>query len=370
MDTITLTIPSTVSHISQIITGFLLLKEQGWDVKIVDRSRDAGNPFYDLPVALAEYRGKRLVYDLWDGYQNPDDMRRALEYSDFYFKRSFSAEKNRQVFPEFQEKIHPLGLYYRLTHPKNPINEPLWKAVAKTLTGRAPAVYFVPKVFEGKAERRAGEPVGILFLTQLWDSSDPALSREDNEERRRINEMRIEIIRTLRGRYGDAFVGGLNDTKLSRELAPDLIVPAAYTERRKYIKLVHSCDICIGSMGLYESIGGKTGEYVAAAKAIVNERLHYTPTGDFAKGKNYLAFTTAAECVDAVRYLLDSPEALYAMKCANEAYYRSYLKPEVLVKNTLDVAARETVAALENNLKKSGENLDFCENLHIINPSR
>ena len=61
MDTIEVTIPSQLHHLSQIITGFLLLKEQGWDIKLVDRSRERDFPFHDLPVVLVRYRGKQVI---------------------------------------------------------------------------------------------------------------------------------------------------------------------------------------------------------------------------------------------------------------------------------------------------------------------
>ena len=336
METINVTIPSTIEHLSQIIAGFLLLNPQNWQVELENVSRDPGNPFHDLPVLLARYRGQRIVYDLWDGYQDPENMRKGLENCDFYFKRSFSLEKNQALFPEYAGKIYPLGFNYHVTCPGDPIQEPVWKALVKPLLGRTPDKYFVPEVFEGKAVPKAGEPVKILFLTRLWDSHDPSLPENVNAERRQINESRIEILHTLRSRYGDAFFGGLNDTALSRSLAPELIVPNQYTERKKYLKLLHECDICIGTIGLHESIGWKTGEYVAAAKAIVNETFHYSVPGDFAAGKHYLPFTTGEECIQAVHRLVENPDALYAMKLANADYYRHYLKPEVLVKNSLE----------------------------------
>lgn len=352
METIKLTIPSDIPHISQIITGFLILKEQGWKVEIVDRSKDVANPFYDLPVVLVEYRGKTIVYDLWDGYQNPEGIRKGLDVCDFYFKRSFSAEKNEKLFPDCLEKIYPLGFNYHLTHKDNPINEPAWKAMIKPLLGRAPDKYFVPEVFEGRAKEKQGGTVKILFLTRLWDSKDPAESKEANEERAFINETRIHIIRTLKERYGDAFLGGLNDTPVSRELAPELIVAAKYTERKKYVQLLHESDICIGTMGLHESIGWKTAEYVAAAKAIVNEYFRYSVPGDFREGENYLTFATAEECIAAVQKLVEDPALLYHMKKNNEVYYRSYLKPEVLVQNSLKMADRLINTAEKKYLKK------------------
>lgn len=334
MEKLTLWVESQVSHMGQIITGCLMLKEQGRDVEIIDNSKKQKN---FSPMIRAEYRGKRIIYDLGDGYNVFDDIQTGLDNCDFYFKRSYSEEKNRQLLHGYEGKMFPLGLYFRVTHPQSPINEPLWKAIVKTMMGKASARYFVPKVFVGQPEQEGDRHPRILFLTQLWNDHEPGFSEEENRERTYINQMRIDIIRALRQRYGDSFIGGLNDNALSRAWAPDLIMPAEYTERKRYLKLVHSCDICIGSMGLFESIGGKTGEYVAAAKAIVNERLHYTVTGDFAEGKNYLSFETVEECLAAVQRLVEDPELRFAMKQANAEYYQKYLRPDILVKNTLDL---------------------------------
>lgn len=341
MRKVKLWVESQVSHVGQIITGFLMLKDQGWDVEIIDNSKVQPGFYHGVPMIRAEYRGKRIVYDLGDGYNVPEDIMTGLDDCDFYFKRSFSPEKNRMLLRGFEEKMYPLGLYFRVTHKRNPINEPLWKALLKPLMGKASARYFVPEVFAGTPEQEGDRPVRILFLTQLWNDHEPGFSEEENRERTYINQMRIDIIRALRERYGDAFIGGLNDSALSRAWAPDLIMPAEYTERKRYLKLVHSCDVCIGSMGLFESIGGKTGEYVAAAKAIVNERLHYTVTGGFTEGKHYLSFETVEECLDAVQRLVEDPQLRFAMKQANADYYRDYLRPDVLVKNTLDLVDKK-----------------------------
>lgn len=340
METIRFTIPSKVYHISQIATGFHVLKKQGWPVEIIDRTRDRENPFYDLPVAMAEYRGKKILYDLWDGYQNPADMEKCLAWCDVYFKRSFSAEKNARLFPQYQEKMFPLGFNYHVTYPASPVNEPKLKSLLKPLMGKAPEPYFVPKVFEGTPRRTQPKDVKILFQAQLWDHRDPDLSPEMAEECAYINSTRIAIVRALKQTYGEQFFGGLRDSALAREMAPELIQPEKYTERRKYLKLVHSCDICIGTMGLHESIGWKTAEYIAAAKAIVNENFHYTVTGDFAEGKHYLAFATAEECIGAVRTLVESTDKRYEMQAANAEYYQNYLKPEVLVKRTLELVEK------------------------------
>ena len=99
MDKIRLIIPSRAKHCNEVITGALMLRQQGWDVELVDHSRE-DSPFRSLPVVQAEYRGKKLLYDTWDGYHDLKGMRLGLDWCDYYFKRSFSQAKNQELFPE------------------------------------------------------------------------------------------------------------------------------------------------------------------------------------------------------------------------------------------------------------------------------
>ena len=94
-------------------------------------------------------------------------------------------------------------------------------------------------------------------------------------------------------------------------------------------------DICIGSTGLWDSIGWKTGEYVAAARAVVNERFVYEVPGGFREGVNYLGYASAEECVAQVDLLMRCPDAVQRMKEANAAYYREWLRPDALVGQVL-----------------------------------
>lgn len=331
MEKVKVWIPSRCEHSQQITTGFLMLKEKGWDVEIMDVSAE-NTLFSGTSFIQAEYKGKKIIYDVMDGYYAPKVIQAGLNWADFYFKRSFSAEKNAVFFPEDQHKIFPLGFNYHMTYKNCPDTDPGWKILIRKILGR----YYVPSVFEGHATAPKGKP-RIIFFTRLWDVNEPGLTEALQEERRIINKTRIDILRVMKQRYGDMFVGGLNDVPLSREMAPELIVSDRYTKRRNYIALLHTCDICIGSMGLHESIGWKTGEYVAAAKAIVNETFRYSVPGDFLPGKNYLKYDTAEECIAAVQTLVEDPQLLLAMKTANEEYYRKYLRPDAMIANTLKI---------------------------------
>lgn len=333
METVTLSLKTRIPHVAQIVTGFHRLPDCRMEARC--RFENSGSRHMELAVVEAQYRGRRIVYDVMDGYQRPEAMAELLEGCDFYFKRSFSQERNRALFGSRAEKMYPLGFNYHVTYKGSPVNEPGWKTALKALRGDTPEYYFTPEVFEGVPEYR--EKPRLLFLTRLWDEENPALSRELKQERAGINRSRIEILRALRQAYGPDFVGGLSDNEAARRMAPELIAPQKLTERRAYLEQLRQSDICIGSMGLHGSIGWKNGEYVAASKAVVTERLRYTLPGGYESGKHCLEFDTAGECIRLVGELMADPERVYEMKQRSREYYLRALKPEVLIRNTLDI---------------------------------
>lgn len=344
LEPIKITLLSREPHLSQILTGFTLLaRKRKWELCIEDHSHDESQP-HRSAMAIVSWRGNTMVYDMLDGYQHEDAIRYHLEHCDYYFKRSFSAEKNQAFGLNWQGKMFPLGFNYHVSCRNHPMDKPFWKEEIKRLLGiehnMFSSTYYVPERFE-EIPKLSKVPQ-VLFLTRLWYAGSD-IPQELREERNYINETRIEIIRKLREMEGKIhFVGGLPDTDLARKMAPDLIMPPELTDRKNYLKCLHKSDICIGTMGLHESIGWKTGEYVAAAKAIVNERLRYTVPGEFVPGKHYLEFETSEECLKAVEHLLDHPEKIREMRQANYAYYHMYLRPDKLILNSLQIALQDS----------------------------
>jgi hypothetical protein len=312
---------------------------RGVRLTVEDCSADPSIPFPSVFV-LVEYHGKTLVYDMLDGYQHQESIQYYLQKCDFYFKRSYSKRKNEELGLMDTHKMYPLGFNYHVSCHNHPTDKPAWKEFLKKLMGLEYNNYcstaFSRKAFEAVPQYK-GKKLTVMFSSRLWGESS-GIDEEWNKERRYINHMRIDILRQLKSRNDIRFVGGLTDSELSREMAPDLIIPAELTRRSTYLKQMKKADICIGSMGLFESIGWKTGEYVAAGKAIINERFHYEVPGNFEEGKHYLGFDTAQECIRAVETLLEDPQRVYQMKKTNEKYYKNYLRPDMLIQNTLDIA--------------------------------
>lgn len=323
-------------HLSMLVTGFLILQEQGkvsltW---AVDRKNQRRFPY--VPLLGVYVQGKRILFDMADGYgMSPEELAQAVGQADYYFRRSFSRTCNQKLDGELQKKMYPLGFHYHVSYPGNFVDKAEsfgdWRReLFQLLFNGAFRSYFTPERFE--SEPRQNKPLSVMFYTRLWNPSDmPKLY----DSVVKINQDRIRLVTELKKNYGPRFCGGIQYSGLAVKECKDLIADIRTTKRKNYLELMHQADICIGSTGLHGSIGWKTGEYIAAAKAIVNERFQYEVTGDFREGVNYLPFTEADECLKQVEFLMEDPERVYRMKQANGEYYQNYLKPDRLVANAL-----------------------------------
>jgi glycosyltransferase involved in cell wall biosynthesis len=112
---------------------------------------------------------------------------------------------------------------------------------------------------------------------------------------------------------------------------------ASLANKRKYLETLREFPVCVATTGLNGSNGWKLAEYVAQSKAIITEPLRYTVPGDFKAGQNYVEFNDADELVDAASRLLDDASLRSGLMNANHTYYLSYVRPDALVRNTLDI---------------------------------
>ena len=53
MENIKVIIPTHIHHCAQLITGFLMLREQGWDIELVTRADYKHSPWHGLPCLFA-----------------------------------------------------------------------------------------------------------------------------------------------------------------------------------------------------------------------------------------------------------------------------------------------------------------------------
>lgn len=342
---------SNSRHIGQPVAGFLMLQEKK-KLKVSFLHQPSGFDIAKLPhehCVAAFIDGKTLIFDMADGYNSKAgfNFTDTLQNVDFYFKRSFSSQKNISIInnADLLQKLHPYGFNYYIDYfsigslrrlirtAKNLYNDFEFASPIRSMHQAA---------FIWDAQTFVREPIAvsmpprIIFCTRLWNES--CFTPQELEH---INSTRIELVRALKREYGSSFVGGVEQSQLSQELCPDIILPSDISQKANYLELMQNADICIGSIGLHQSTGWKTGEYIAASKAIVNEKIVYEVPGNFQEKVNYLPFTSVDECMEAVAFLYNDPEAIRNMSEANREYYQKYNSPEKLISNALHIAGIE-----------------------------
>lgn len=311
---------SSTPHASFVYTGLYILESQ----KVVSLEWNAKETLYipseDIVEILIDGRC-RIAFDLSDGYQHDIyKYKNYLKHIDRMYKRSCDSVRNVQLFGEDASKIRPFAFNYFVTCWGNPIDRK--NGFTSNVTGflRRLKNNNTVKHFEKKpVPYIKNQKPQIMFFCRLWDPNAQEIRQDAmlKEERNRINSMRIAIIRRLRELYPDNFKGGVERSSISERLCPDLILDEKETIKRHYLKQLRHADICIGSMGLHQSIGWKIAEYIAASKAIVAEKFCYEVVGNWTEGMNYIPFSTVEECIEGIDRLIKNPELLHDMQIAN-----------------------------------------------------
>ena len=298
--------------------------------------------------------GKRLIYDMNDGYRNllPQGEPAASLYDpllrqcDLMFKRSFSAKENTQLsFPEQVRRTPPNFLVTQRGNPAHfPVPcDPQREQIKKMIRMLPGSQYYNGHILEHKLfdMPHVSETPKILFMARLWDPDGEfpgQLTEEMRAERADINRVRADCIRRLRKEFGDRFYGGVSSSPFAMRDFSDVVLDTPHLSRKNaYLTFMKQFDIHIATMGLHGSTGWKFAEYIAASKAIVSETLRYESAGGLCEGTHYLRFNDADSCVRQVAALLDMNVRADMMQ-ANHAYAERYLRCDAFVRTTLEDA--------------------------------
>ena len=163
------------AHISGILAGFTMLAKRG-ELTLQVQDVRQGNPLAREALLETEIDGRTVVFDLMDGYfyNDPAAVLALFHRADVVFKRSFSAEKNRQFPGDISAKLRPLGLNYYVTCPGSPLEAE--RSAKSRLKQWALSTRCYPQDFEARLTRVRKKP-RILFLTRLWDPEEPAVQQ-------------------------------------------------------------------------------------------------------------------------------------------------------------------------------------------------
>lgn len=321
-------------HLNQIYTGFEMLSKQG----IINLKYKKGVGDYSKPVVKVIINKKTtVIYDTLDGLNwTSGNLEENLDYyskikADYYFKRSYTEElrdKNKNL------KIYPLGFNYFIAHDII-FNDSIKNILKNTSLYKKIKPYkpvFNSSLFEKPFVKNKNNQ--IIFFTRLWNPEE-----ETNPEKKAdivsLNNSRIKVIKTCKEKFGNIFIGGLEDSEYTRKTAPKYISHPDETRKLNYLKNVEKSNICITTRGLHNSTGWKFAEYISSSKAIISEPLQFSNPGNFSAGKNYLEFTNEEQLVNHINSLLNDNALIHDIMENNFKYYNEFLRPDKLILNSL-----------------------------------
>lgn len=335
-------------HSHQVIAGFTRLAERGEIELQVDWSRPGSSRLPASSWVLAEIDGRRVAYDTDDGdVLEPEIVDPFVDAVEVLWRRSMPITP--RVHYRTVHKHRPLGLNYHAT-----LRAPyFWSAAVRSNRG-ARRLGALALATRDHADRirppRPGDDDGtILFQTRLWDPIQPEAEMSAQrlwaiDQRARINEQRIELVRALRDQFGDRLKGGLAPSPLVERLAPDLVLPRGASSPCAFLRAAGHARVCVTSRGLWDSNGWKLAEFLGLGRAVVAERPAHLVPG-LEEGRDFAGFGSVAEAVSAVRVLDEDPAARAAMQRAARRHFEAHIEPAAMVRRTIDALAPEPVAA-------------------------
>lgn len=346
MNSIILKIWSNTHHLQQAYAGFSMLafqKKISLKQQFLTPPKALVNAFSEQHIAqhyqscfIAEIDSKvNIVFDMHDSYElNPY----LLDQCDFYVKRSFQESHINEL--GLQDKCIPYGPFYEVyANQFDPFllqrsfkSKLDWKLKVRSMM-RASTIF--DKITTAPREHTLSPTVlgasnKIIFSVNMHDPYDnPNRTKENIEWRIQLIEQRADIVRALRKAFPNHYVGGVKDNATARKFAPDCILEDPnFFKKENYIQNLQQTTIGISTQGLFNSIGGKFGEYLALNKAIVTAPLDYYQGGGLSEGDNYLIGSSTEQMVEQCDKLLENKDLILAMSEANKIYYKNYLKPD------------------------------------------
>ena len=278
-------------------------------------------------------------------------LRRAA-IADLVWKRSYQEDHLVGLSAEIFAKVKPFGLWYacrsgretqqmlgRLAHLARGVAR-LDKAglvmirnafgLRQVFAGRASAANLPPLVADYEALPVPASP-RVIFQTRVWDPSEGA----DPDDRRKVNDMRASLVRSLRSALGENFVGGLSPSVYAQNTYPDCLTRHA-VDSTSYRRLLLGCDIAINSTGLHGSNAFKIPEYFASSRVVVSERLLCELPRPPIEGIDFLCFDSPGECVATCQRLLSDAEGRLSLMKAGRSYYDAFVQPAASLRSRLD----------------------------------
>jgi hypothetical protein len=343
-------------HNEQVYTGLAALSDEKLIQLNVQIAKDKnGKPIKNnlLSISKLTVNGVNSIIDTHDNFGLYTDG--YLEDIQHYFKRSYQLQGYKAEEDAYNIQTHALGLNYAI-YGKQQFWLPKYlieKTLPKKLEVFCRNNFTLSKIFHLNtsagycneqylsAEPNFNLEPQALLMTRVWPIHNK-LQPWQIEKRTHLNKLRTECIMSLREAFGDKFLGGLFIDEYAAKYYPNLLLSNnKMAAKKNYLKTLKQFPIGISVNGLFSS-GWSLGEYAALSKAIVTDYPTNVLPGNFLAQQNYLAFSTADECVQSVKTLMDNPDLCRQIMTNNHRYYLETLNPKAMMWSVIQTILGKT----------------------------
>lgn len=298
---------------------------------------------------LINKSNSKEVFFATDLYDAPNSFSKyALDNCDFIFKRNYETRYIKLLSEEYQKKIFPLGLSFRVysSFRSNEIKFFLGLLISNIRNAiKFDSLFFrrlsnsIREVFHHWRQRNEIQELDQIKISFAGNNSILFQTRcfphEDNEDVKEIHKQRYEICKLLMRSYGDQFMGGIIPSKLASEKYADAITKSP-TDPESYLKLVRNSKIVIYTRGLDHSPAWKMAEYLAMGKVIIAEEMTTELAVPLEHGKTLLFFRNYNELIENINRVLSDNQLASTLSANARNYYEEHVHPKQNVKRIIE----------------------------------
>jgi glycosyltransferase involved in cell wall biosynthesis len=358
--------PQELNQSSYFHAGLFELQKQGFlrCKVVIDVRKNLGriDTSKGTPVRTGHAQGKTSYYKLVakktgreipfavDLYDVPWFFpEHALITCDYVFKRNYVASYIDPLDHSFKRKISPLGLSFRV-RPEYEGNHFLLlvgllisnlRISLTPRSGRARRVYnsLVTNIRHWKSAmtvqtlrefetRIEAKEENVIFQTRCFP-------RSDDKDAREIHLQRAGLIRILRARLSNRFIGGFVHSTVAKKYFPDCLTNLP-SNQQEYLQKVKSSAIGVYTRGLSYSPAWKLAEYMSQGICIVAEPLLTELPVALEDGRHLYYFRKPDECAEICESLLGDQERRERIGSNARRYYEENVHPASNVKRIID----------------------------------
>lgn len=292
---------------------------------------------HSLIVCTQNGKSVKIGIDLYDRANHWSSE--LLSSCDRYYKRSFQTAEVSKLPPYLAQRVRRLGLNYAVcstTSRLRVLRESLWgTAVRFSDFSRSPPwrwrdeldrfrqFWDTPQRTEFERQPEVPAREAIVFQPRLWEPG----STDDDVEK--VNQLRVDLVRSLRREFGHRFAGGLVPTAFARNHYPDLLT-AAPTHRKQYVRFSLAHAIGISTRGLHGSIPFKLPEYFAGSFCVLSDEIVNEIPEPLRQGIEIDTYKSADHCIALCVDLLSRPDLIRDRRMAAWEYYQKFIRADAL----------------------------------------